>query len=100
MIAIPVSAEFVETANPRQLHDEAEVEGGSFLETSDGWQYQAEVGDADRMRAAVDNHIPKPHPTDPNDDLRTAITAAKTITELKDALLGKSRPATVAARRL
>lgn len=99
MTAVPVSAEFVETANPRQLHDEADVEGGSFLETSDGWMFQAEVGDADRMRAAVDNHVPEPYPTDPNDDLRAAIEAARTIIELKDALLGKSRPATVVARR-
>lgn len=95
---IPVTAEFVATANPRQLHREARVTGGSFLETPDGWVYDADAGDDDRMRAAVEGHVPEPYSVGPDEELHAAITACTTLDELKRALLGISAPARVAAR--
>lgn len=41
---------------------------------------------------------PVPAPLDPDDELASAIEAATTLTQLKDALLGKMRPARVRAR--
>lgn len=52
---------------------------------------------AAQLRAAIDAHTPVPK-TDPDAELVAAITAATTLAQLKDALIGKGRPAAVAGR--
>lgn len=50
-----------------------------------------------QLKAAVDAHTPAPQP-DPDAELVAAITAATSLAQLKDALVGKGRPAAVAGR--
>ena len=48
--------------------------------------------------AAVAAHVPPPPPPDPDVEFRAALTAATTVTQLRDALLGKAGPGAQARR--
>lgn len=52
---------------------------------------------ATALKAAIDAHTPATK-ADPDAELVAAITAATTLAQLKDALIGKGRPAAVAGR--
>lgn len=52
---------------------------------------------AAQLKAALDAHTPVP-PPDPDAELVAAITAATTLAQLKDALVGKGRPSAVVGR--
>lgn len=76
------------------------VEVGAALTASDT---EVVVADPDstvtaaQLRTALDAHTPAPDP-DPDAELVAAITAATTLAQLKDALIGKGRPAAVVGR--
>jgi hypothetical protein len=110
----PVTVDFVQSANARQLHDEArgatESWPASFVQTDSGWVYRVERGDVNQasVRAALDAHLPAPNP-DPDADLAASINAVDTskiadaavkaaVDALKAALVGKGKPAAVSGR--
>ena len=100
----PVTAEFVDTANPSQLHDEARGDSpewpASFIETDTGWVYrvydtdeyveddedgnpvdctrprEGVVIDAQHVQAALDGHVPVwPEPEPTIAELQALIVA-------------------------
>jgi hypothetical protein len=105
MTDFPVTDTFARTANAVQLQDEArgavplDEWPASFTRTEDGWAYRVDRKgvDTDAVRAALDAHTPKPV-TDPDAEFLAALEAATTVTQLREALLGKAGPGAQARR--
>ena len=51
-----------------------------------------------KIRSVLSSHVPRP-PVNPDSELLTAIEQATTLQELKDALLGRTRPGRVHGRK-
>lgn len=48
--------------------------------------------DRTKVEQAVSAHVPPPPPADPEAEFRKALEAAMTVTQIRDALLGKTGP--------
>ena len=98
MLTFPLPADL----NGRALADELRTAGIAVTDLD-----ISVVGDelhiaSDASRSAVETvvkaHVPPPPTADPDAELVAAITAATTLAQLKDALIGKGRPSAVVGR--
>lgn len=77
----PVTPEFVASANPRQLHDEAGGIPAFFVEIDGEWFYRVQEHgppvDPTLVEFALDNHVPVSPPPPPTTQARTEVATAR-----------------------
>lgn len=78
---------------------EAGITSAEFYLSGDRLTFPA-LDDSDRtlVESALSAHMNRPAPSDPEAEFRAALTAATTVTQLRDALLGKAGPGAQARR--